>query len=241
MIRSNIGQVMRRLERLEAGVPAVIERSVAVKRWQLPLKNAARLAMQAVALPGEEKWVDSFAEAVHGAVTMRGVTWTLDGGKVMEAPPQVESVRDLMAAGFGRKGYRLPAEQASQGAFALETVRTAVFEWVAEEKRRDPIDDAGLTDAELADRIQFIMGLHPRSRGEKRTAAMNAAGRNLGRAVQEYMEQKHSDAGGLDRQRVRVWLQAVRVVWREKLVQELPQAVHQEIRKLWRELQETMI
>ncbi len=232
MITSNIKGVIARLQRFETGLPAALERAVAPKRWEAPLKNTARMGLLAVAWPEERRWVDYFVDAVHGSLFARGVRWTLD---VRDLPgvPQVGQVQDLKGEGFGMRGRRVPLEQGQAEQKQVEAVRRGILEWVREEKDRDPVDDAGLSDAELADRIEWIMGVHPRSRAHGRTTGMELAGQSLAGAVQRWLDEKGGEQGKLPEKRVKVWLQAVLIVWRDKFLTELPIAVKQEIRKQW--------
>lgn len=245
MIRSNISSVIRRLENFERGFPAAVERAIKPKVWQQALGRHARMAMEAVALPHELRFLPGIERTLRGDTVGTGVVWHLEnpdpqGGTL----PDVEEARTLVKGGHYRKGNRQPAEEMQRRSDEIERVRRAIRDFVAQPeseggKRRTSID-SGLTDEALADRLEWIMGIHPGQKGRHRTGKMEEAGDSLQAAIERFMLEQYGGEG-LTPDRVRVLLRAVQLVWRQFFIDMLPGRLRQELRKLWKEAGETLL
>ncbi|HEY1171048.1 MAG TPA: hypothetical protein VGH19_06715 [Verrucomicrobiae bacterium] len=245
MIKSNVKAVIRRLENFQSGFPAAVERTINPKAWQQALGRHARMAMEAVALPHEMRFLPGIESTLVGKSVAKGVVWQLSnpdpaGGTV----PDLEEARSLVKGGHFRKGNRAQAAEMQRRSQQVERVRLAVREFVAAPeseggKRRKAID-AGLTDEELADRLEWIMGIHPGQKAKHRTDKMESAGDSLQAAVERWMMEQYGGEG-LTPDRAKVLFQAVALVWRQFYLDALPVRLRQELRKLWKDAGETLL
>jgi hypothetical protein len=245
MIKSNIKQVIRRLERFEAGLPMVAERAVEPKRWLPLMKNRARLALEAVVTPEERKWADLFAESVTATVFEKGVRWEIGLGGKLDQMPDLEAAQKLVAEGHGSKGRRVPMAQGEQELLTVEQVRRVIADWVATPeaeggKRRRQIDE-GLDDQELTERMYIIMGVHQKSRKIGQTEEMADATERIYPHLLEFMVSQQLDKRLLQPGRVKTWLRVVLQAWRELLMDQMPRALGQELRGWWKQTGETLL
>jgi hypothetical protein len=243
LLRSNIPAVKARLQRLQAGFPDVLAQAIAPAHWKPLLELIASKTLRA-------QWVgetDVQTRALYERLTPRivatfmekllpnGVEYTLgipdlllsDVGLAAAAKFNLST---LTPTGRERKLSIKEVEAEAQ----LHSVRQTILDWVQLEKRRDE-RDAGLSDEQIAERIEHILGVGDRVIPRDRTPAMEEAALGLNRAIQSWLDGEGDSpppqraevtkAAGLAPAVAQQWLYAVLLAWREYLRVHLPSRI----------------
>lgn len=260
MISSNIKTVIRRLERLEEGLPEAVRRAAAPVYWKPRLQASAERVLRGLwALERNlelraayERLMPAMLATIEAAATAAGTEFRMSlpamalgagrGGDVASAV----DFNQAQHTDTGRlsKNFRMPADAMAAQSDNRERVRAGIREWVAHEKIRGP-RDAGLSDEEIADRLEWIMGLHRETSPKAYTEAMASAGEGLALRIQQFMD---ADAAGgivrleargrtMDAETAQGWLKAVLATWSAMLRASLPSRVDVEIGKLFKKIQ----
>ena len=256
-ITSNIKGVIGRLERLQKGIPQAFERAVAPAYWLPRLQASAEKTLRAlwalersVALRKVyEKLTPRIVESITAEVFGGGALFTARipaemtgaglGGDIAKASQF--NLEKRTPGGKESKNFRLPVEQLAANAENLQRVREGILEWVRLEKIKDE-RDAGLSDEQIAERLEWILGLNKRSSPKEYTAAMQEAGGRLAARIQEFL---NIDAEGgvtrleqkptaMDPETATEWMTAVMATWRALLKVSLPAKVQYELDKEFR-------
>jgi len=242
-IDTNLDGVIRRLERFRAGLPAVMLRSMDPKRWRLPAYNAARLALESLETdPVKRRLIPIFIAGIRSQI------FGISGFSLLLTPPQndvrlsgtVQSAVTAMAAIQSHKGKQNQPSEDEEVLFA--EVDKAIEDWVRQEKELSLEEQAELATA--ADPEQFYRDLSRRIRmllfdPKIDAEAANRAG--LAAAIQAWLQEQEPSTAALDTETAGQWLITILNAWRQMVLNQLPQLVKQEIRKLWRETGESLI
>ena len=229
---SNIGSVVKRLERFEAGIPRVLRRATEPRLWEGVLRGVAQRTLREVAAGDPEEHraqIPGFIQSILSlALEPAGFVISMN-----KPDPNTETIGQALEVSGGDGRRRLDPSQAS----ILEEAREGVRAWVStpvEEggKRRDE-RDAGLTDGQIADRILQI--LFHRNRTPERDTATAA----LTPHIEEFLANRYGQ--GLPPETVERWLLAVLEAWRKTVLAQLPTLVRQEFRVLVQEIQTTLL
>lgn len=261
-IKSNIAKVIAGLRQYQSGVPAAIQRTVAPKYWKPRLEQSATHTLRAQwALERNlavremyERLTPRIVNTIEAMILEDGARFTLGipgdgrggsgdivGGDVAKAIDY--HVEGQTPGGKPSKNFRRAPDQLTEDAENRERVREAVLQWVREEKVRDE-RDAGLTDEEIADRIEWIMGLHRNTSPKEWTAAMQEAGARLANRVQMFIDEAGTGGTGsgkpagaasvpqLAPEVAAEWLEAIFASWSALFITGLPSKLEFELGKL---------
>jgi hypothetical protein len=133
----------------------------------------------------------------------------------------------------------------------VEAVRQAIRDWVTLEKRRDERDE-GLTDEQIADRIEEILGLSDRAVPRERTPAMEEAAAGLMKSIESWLAgdgdtpavnrgTKAEGRGAIAPEVAAQWFEAVLLAWRSYLQTHLRDRLEAALEKLHRRVQTELI
>jgi hypothetical protein len=156
----------------------------------------------------------------------------------------------------------------------LERMRQMVRDWVELEKETDERDTkeggAAMSVDEIAERVNYILGISTASGSRQRSADMEMAAQGLTKAIQAWLDGADQTPGGhevktpsinyggpadpkgkefaptpvpasLDPAVAQQWLEAVGKAWRDYLLQSLPSSIGLELAKLFRSTKDTML
>ena len=261
-LSSNISQVIRRLERLQAGLPEAVKAALDPAYWGPRLEVVTLKTLQAMfaqerdvqARARLDRMAQQIAETLIAVARPEGILI-----RCWLPPDSVKSFTLTSAAEFNLK-QRTPmgrmrkwAMPDAAGEANLASARQTVLDWVALEKNRDE-RDAGLTDEEIADRLMEILGLSDRAIPRERTPEMDMAAVALTDAIQSWLSgegqspptTKMQDAapvnpGTLDPAMARQWLGAVMEAWKAFVRAHLKERLDMELSKLNKRIQTEMI
>jgi len=223
VIKSNLSQVIRRLEFYQSGLAPAVQRAIAPAAWSPLLVASARTVLQAAAAaeetePGElarfvPDILDSFRASVTAVLTRYSLSFS---GTSAGFGVSINAARDLMlgqALGKGEQGQFGNPQQ------NLQAARDLVERWVREEKTLDVHE----TEDQAVQSILQILGLTRRPDFQY-TEPMERAAEKL---VQKYIgpwaaEQQPEDHTALDPARARAWARLVLNTWRALAELELP-------------------
>lgn len=232
-LNSNIAGVIGRLKRLDAGIPDVVKEAIAPTYWKGRLEFVALQTLRA-------QWSlerDLKKRQLYERLTPR-IIGTLTAETLgMASLFQLEIPASLAVGGLNVQAaidYKLaqltPAGREKKFAISepeqeehLDQVRQAIRDWVTLEKRRDE-EDQGLTDEQIAERIEEILGLSDRSVPRDRTPAMEDAAAGLVQAINLWLagggdtpavQRDTAAPAGLtiDPETAAQWMQAVLLAW----------------------------
>lgn len=255
-ISSNLPQVIARLERLEKELPNAIRRAVAPAAWRNSFEVNAEKTLRALVVTETNlnrremmmALIPRFVATLTAEVIEGGSRFSMSApesfsttGKVAEAADIVERLK-TRTYGDQTRARRVPLAASPDEQQTLEVVRTAVLKWVQEEKLKDPTD-TGLSDDEIADRLLWIMGLHPDSKPTEITEAMKEAGERLASRIQDFMDTEEfaSSVNRLDPEMATQWLVAVLETWKALFRTRLHGRIEHELVKMHHSLQGTML
>ena len=177
---SNLAGVIDRLEELQAGYPAAVRRALAPEQWTPRLRDIAEKTLTAqvwsLGVTDEmdvqtrarlKRLIPQLVDTVMGVARPEGSLFQ------MWLPPN--AVADISFTGaakfasnqwtpMGRaKKFAMPDPQGEEN---LQAARQAVLDWVMLEKKRDTRDEkkdgSMMSDDQIADRVERIMGLRPK-------------------------------------------------------------------------------
>jgi hypothetical protein len=260
-LTSNIGQVKGRLQRLQEGIPAAVEQAIAPTYWRARLEYVATKTLRA-------QWAlerNVQTRALYERLTPRIVA-TLTGESAGGVSRFTLGLpEDLLAAGLGIRdavdyqlNQRTPAGRTKKYAFQepdreahLQQVRQSLRDWVTLEKRRDERDQ-GLTDEQIAQRLEEILGLSDRAVPRERTPAMEAAANDLMQAIESWMagegdspavQSPQSNVQGptVAPEVVQQWMGAVLLAWRSYVQTHLQDRLAAALAKLTGRVQSELI
>ena len=255
MITSNIKFVKRRLQQVQRAIPGAVNKSISPEFWIERLKFTAlktirkqwagerRLALREL----YEKITPFIVETVTGNPIEHGAVYLMTIPRTAGLKPDVdlrEAIKFNLAyitsittpTGRLRKGLTPEsiAMMAVDESENLQRAREAVADWVQFEKRRDE-GDAGLTDDEIIERIEVILGLSSNWKIE-RTPEMDAAADKLVPAIERWLGGEGDSpptkrvSSSISNETIRQWLHAVLVAWRMDILGLLPIRLSLEIR-----------
>ena len=271
-LKSNIGQVKARLQRLQAGLPEAAAAAVEPNYWLPRLERVTLATLRAQwALERNvqtraryEHLTPLIVSTLHAEALGRAHhAFVLDLGLV-----DIGRGLDIEGAADYNLGSRTPTGRSKQYAVEgpngkqwiqpagslqqeqnLQAARQAVLDWVRLEKNRDE-RDAGLTDEEIASRLEEILGISDRAVPRDRTAAMNEAAEHLAGAIQRWLDGEgesppvKTDAlplPDLQPAVIHSWLVAVLLAWQAFFRSHFRQKVQTELNKLRRRIQTELI
>lgn len=195
-LKSNISGIVGRLKRLQAGIPEAVRDAIDPAYWKGRLEYVALKTLRA-------QWAlerDVQTRALYERLTPRILgtltadlvgqvsvfTLGLPSSAVAEGLNLQAAIdyklAQLTPAGRERK-YALHEPDAEEH---LAAMRQSIRDWVTLEKERDERDQ-GLTDEQIAERIEEILGLSDRTVPRERTPAMEAAAASLTRAIEGWL------------------------------------------------------
>jgi hypothetical protein len=241
MIKTNLKSVIARLEQYQAGIPGCVDRALAAEFWVPWLAKRARqvLEMQFALiddvqtreryrrlLPQIEHHISARVLPGHATFAFWLPSETISDVNLAAAAKY--SALNWTPGGRARK-YAMPDPLAELN---LQAARQAILDWVTLEKQRDE-RDANLSNEQIAERIETILGLRPAM--IERNAQMDAAAESLRGAIDAWLtgaDNTHADGTGHDvtapatdptrnlpslrgvsNGRARQWLEAVRETW----------------------------
>jgi hypothetical protein len=263
-LTSNIQVVIARLEELQAGYPAAIRRALAPEWWTPQLKGVAEKTLTAqVWAMGVQDELDRAARTRFQRLVPQIVATVMGSAKPAGAlfqmwlPPNAVADIDFdKAAKFagdqwtplGRaKKFAMPDPAGEEN---LQATRQAVLDWVTYEKRRDErdrhADGTLLSDEEIAERVETILGLRPAF--HQRSAAMDADAAALRGAIQAWLDGESATPGGtpvaapavnrprgrggVTNDQARQWLGAVLAAWVSFVRVRLRDRIEAELKRL---------
>lgn len=224
-IVSNIRSVIERLERFERQLPGsvneVLQPSFPVhgKTWrEIAVEEAERVLRLLADTPEEHSVIPRLVQTITVLTFGDTMEWTMSAGRE-QSSDFLQMLREFHIGGlFG-------------GPQKFEQIQRIVEDWVhtpeSEGGKRRDARDARKSDEEIARGILIIL-LDP-DRTEGRALAANALLPHL----QKFAEIQ-AQASTLSPEKLREWLEAVLGAWRDRLLNELPDAVREQIRELWR-------
>ena len=264
MLKSNLKEVAARLEEYQRGLPGCVDRALAREYWIPWLRERAKAALQhqfaLIADPATreryQKRLPALLESI-GALVRPGLT-QFTFGIMAETVSEV----NLTAAGryaslswtpTGRaRKYAMPNEQEGQN---LAAARQSVLDWVTHEKHRDERDE-GLSNEEIAERLEIVMGLRPALREptpEMREAAESlrgaigawlsgdpvtpSGGHDIKTQAPDPTRDLPSRQSGVNSELVQQWLSAVLQTWLVNFKRALRDRIEAELQQLHRKVQ----
>ena len=275
--RPRAGSVIRRLERLQAGVPEAVGKAIAPSYWKERLRQVALVTLRA-------QWAlerNVQTRALYERVTHRlvgSMTGEMAGPLLAQysmalqhvAEGEVSTALNFAEAAEYHLTQRTPSGLSkaahvetptgtvfvmNQGTLAdeenLAAARQAILDWVRIEKDKDD-RDAGLTDEEIAARIEHILGIGERVVPRERTEAMRAASGDLIEAIQQWLAgggQNPPTRPGRElapRQQMSpavlgAWFQAVLLAWRAYVALHLRDRIEMELIRLKRRVETELL
>jgi hypothetical protein len=232
MIRSNLKDVIRRLEFYQAGLHSAFARACAPAQWTGLLLGSAQAVLQAAAAaeerePGElARFVPDILATFRTALTAEATRYELRvGGDALAGfPVDLARARDT-ALGHGGGQFEFGSEQQN-----LQRAQELVERWVREEKRKGYHE----SDDEAVAAVMEILGLsHNPVRAY--TPKMEEAAAGFLRHILPWLqEQTSATGGGLDAARVRSWAQLIFETWRDLVQVELPGKLRAQLNTLRR-------
>lgn len=233
-LKSNIGQVIGRMKRLQEGIPGAVAEAIDAKFWKGRLEYVALKTLRAQWAMERNVQRRALYERLTPRIigTLTGETLDLVSRFTLELPEAARvtglsiqaavdyKLNQLTPAGRDKK-YALHEAEAEEH---LELVRQALRDWVTLEKRRDERDE-GLSDEQIAERLEEILGISDRTIPRERTPAMEEAAKSLTAAIESWL-QGDGDTPAVQRQRSTVssptihpdvvaqWFEAVLLAWR---------------------------
>lgn len=236
-IATNLPQVINRLKRLQTGLPQAVQRALLPKYLEPEFKDAALVTIRAQWVNERnvklhelyERVTPQIVETVTGALLDDGASFSMRLPRE-SAPGQSADVtaaslfqqQSKTPTGREAKNFRLPLDEWKSRRENLEAARHGVLEWVRMEKKKDE-RDSGLSDEEIADRIEWILGIHKNTIPSQWSSEMQAAAANLVPHIQAFID---ADAAGgvtrlqgaqtpvIDAATVHEWMVKVLAVWR---------------------------
>lgn len=233
ILRSNIAQVIGRLKRLEAGIPEAVKEAIAPTYWKGRLEHVALQTLRA-------QWAlerDLKKRQLYERLTPRIIATLTSEMLGMASRFTLEIPESMAVGGLNVQAaidYKLaqltPAGRTKKFAISepdqeehLESVRQAIRDWVMLEKKRDERDE-GLTDEQIAERIEEILGLSDRAIPRERTPLLEESATSLVRAINDWLAgagdtppvQRDSAAPAgltIDPETAASWMQAVLLAW----------------------------
>lgn len=250
LLTSNIPAVKSRLQRLQAGLPLAVAQAIEPTHWKPLLEHVAWKTLRA-------QWIgetDPQMHALYERLTPRIVATMMatllpDGAEFrLHIPPLLISDVGLAAAAHYHLNIMTPAGRErkfaireSDAEMQLASVRQTIRDWVALEKNRTE-QDAGLTDEEIAQRIEHILGIGDRVVPRDRTPDMEEAALGLNRAIQSWLDgegeapppdrAKVNKGVTLDSRVAREWMEKVLLAWREYVRVHLRSRIEMKLREL---------
>lgn len=224
---SNIRAVIERLERFERQLPGavneVLQPSFAVhgKTWrEIAVEEAERVLRLLAETPEEHSLIPRLVQTITVLTFGDTMEWALSAARE-QSSDFLQMLREYHIGGlFG-------------GPQKFEQIQKLVEDWVhtpeSEGGKRRDARDARKTEEEIARGILIIL-LDP-NRSEGRSAAANALLPHL----QAFAESQADSEGSLSPEKLRAWLETVLGAWRDRLLNELPDAVRQQVRQLWKQ------
>lgn len=264
-LTSNIASVKRRLERLQAGYPEAVGKAIRIEFWKGRFQHIAFVTLRAQwALERNlqtralydrmsKRLVDSmWAEALTplGSRFTLGLENVALGGALDIAAAAEYNIGSRSAWGKKEEGSTPWKAAWTEGSEQnLEATRQAIRDWVMLEKRRTD-QDAGLTDEQIASRIEEIIGVSDRAVPRDRTPAMEESAGKLVQAIQSWLEgegenpptqPQTTQQQGLPPEVAESWLQAVMLAWHAYVAAHLRDRVELELIKLHQRIKTELI
>lgn len=264
-ITSNIGQVIQNLKMLDKEIPTLLMRIMEGEQLFSLLRSIAREVLsvhihkKAGGLAGpdlriiEDEFINAITNGLTRRVTRQGVEFSAHFDEAYSTPPSLAEASELnigahTKTGRIRKAFLQPVNSPgfAQGTGSildddenLQSVRAAIMAWVEMEKDKDH-RDAGKTDAEIADDIMFIMGVHqtraPHGDSDLRRDAME----RLMPHIEDFIQRASSgQVPGLETKVVQTiddatmtgWLNLVIEAWRARVPEFLREQIEIELEK----------
>ena len=276
--------LISRMERRSEAIAPAVERAISVKYWKPRLEIAAtktiralwhrefdlgkrtlyeRLTPVMVATLSGELLAGPITRFVMSAPPVEPTGWTGGSGSGPtgtggESGGPVEKARETVM-NTARK-FRDPATWAGTAAdVEVQAVRDGILEWVQTEKRKEMQEggrDHGLTDEQIADRLEWALGL--RGRPGDYTDHMAEVTKDLAARINEWLTgqaegETRTPEGGtpsgdgtpgvvtwhgegrptLPPEVAGVWLAAVLESWQKLVAEGLPGRLEFELKKAW--------
>jgi len=260
-LTSNIGQVIGRLKRLQAELPGAVAAALDPAYWKPRLEFVALKTLRAQWALERDVQTRALYERLTPQImaTMTGEILGMVSRFTLELPPSavaaglsIQSAVDyklnqLTPAGRERKyAVHEPDQEAH-----LQAVKQSIRDWVTLEKRRDERDQ-GLTDEQIAERIEEILGLSDRAVPRERTPAMEEAAAGLMRAIESWLAgdgdsppvqspTANVQSPTMAPEVVAQWFEAVLLAWRVYLQTHLRARLELAIEKLNRRIQTELL
>lgn len=221
----DLTKAIGQLERFEERIPFALSRATDPKRWVDRARKRANEVMSELAENGEEQalvpklagqitaafWGGGGDGGGAGTAGSFGMVWKLD---VPEEGLDVGSTLRSEATGDLFRGSNIQN---------LNRLQEYLLDWVRLEKNKDQ-RDAGLTDEQIARRILHILiGTGPKQ---------NEARDKLMPHIQAFIDQQAKETLG-DSKLAR-WLNAILDAWADLALEEVSEAVEDEIAAEWR-------
>jgi DNA-binding PucR family transcriptional regulator len=267
MMTSNIDSVVNRVRRMQEGIPAAVSRAVSPGYWKPRLEVAALktlraqwalerdLALRTLYEGLTPKIVATLsAELLEGPIARftMGIPEAAAGVAGDVAGARSTALEGRTETGKQSKNFRLPLDELKARSENLEAVRQGILDWVKTEKHKETGPggrDAGLSDEEIAERLEWIMGLGARQSAGDVTAEMQAAGERLANRIQAFMDSPESvrgSASGSDKPVLApavatAWLAAVLQSWRVLVMVSLPSRLKYEVERELKRISGSMI
>lgn len=260
-LKSNIGEVRKRMMTLQRGIPGAVQEALNPEYWLDRLRTVARGTLQSrLAMWGQAAAVDATMASgvmsqVQGFIASVGgeINFFVDQlrGEKVEAGSRYTGIWDTgrtRGIDFDEAHKRAQDEQAGNGQLELaddnlNRARDAVEEWVNASKDEggkdlDRIHDN--YDPEAAkNNVLGILGLTKLTTegpngGELGSENRRRAAENLTRHITAFLNRNASEPtkDRLDEATTRQWLEAVAVAWRDYVRRHLPERVNRELQKL---------
>lgn len=248
------------MRRLQEGIPAAVAAAMNPTYWKARLEFVALKTLRAQWALERDVQTRARYERLTPRIlgTMTGELAAMVAQFTLELPDSaIASGLSLQAAVDYKLNQLTPTGRERKFALHepdqeahLAAVKQAIRDWVTMEKRRDERDQ-GLTDEQIAERIEEILGISDRVVPRARTPDMESAAASLTQAIESWMAGEGDTPATAQPNSERVesisvetaaqWMEAVLLAWRVYVQTHLRDRIEDELGKLHRRIQSELL
>ncbi len=259
LITHNIDGVIRHLKGFRDGIPGVMSGAIAPTgpgkwtEWFGMVAEKTLRAMVHTELRSERNSIErhdhlvrlsnDLLKSLKGEVIEGGALYRMGyAAEHSSIGPSVAHARSLQEenADPNRKFGTVKKRADMESRENVNLVREGILDFVRTAKHLTEVDN-GQTDEEIADRLEWILGIHDRLQPKNWTEGMKAGTEGLARAIQDFLNLWNAERMGRarpglneeDAAIVRQWLEAVQLAWRSALQARMPVRVGLMLEALW--------
>jgi hypothetical protein len=220
-LKHNIRAVRNRLERFAQKVDKIPTEVITTRNWIDDAKREARQVLTALAKPEDQPLVQQFVETasviVFGIGGGAGMIWSMDLPREIAVNLAELTIEQKEKLWENRRDF-------------LD--RAQIEEWVKNEKILDERDDDSVENA-IRNVLAILFGPENDKRKEAGWSLM--FGKTFSRPNHMLEEQIGFLWQFLKGDEIKAWMKAVRTVWREFILDEIPVMIRSQIREAWKE------